>query len=508
MRKLLAAAVLSGFALPAFAVGTLVPASSRIDMVHDDARGLVYISNGSQVLRYQVSSGTFLSPIQLSGALGGLDISPDNRSIVVADLTGSTTQSWVHIVDLDTLVPRTVAVNTPDTYEGGTFTAVYDDAGRIYTTSTFNGSGWVPLRTLDPGSNTWTSVASVRQNTMLSASGDGLTIAFAESNISDGAWGLIDVPTGTFVSRNGYQNGTAWFNWEIATDRFGAQFSIPTYNGTAVYDDAYAKIGSIGTYAGALPIGVAYHPVERIAYFPFAQTSEVRVYDMNTRTQIGAYNFEFAFPWVGNHAFENGRTRISRDGSLLMVTVGGGVRIYQQYAPLQASNIADSANGGHPKAIALAGSIGNGGAISYALESGPAHGTVSISGSTATYTAVAGYDGADAFTYRASYGRASRSAVVSMSVVSPNRAPVAVDDTAHTRTTAILIPVLANDSDPDGDAISIASVTAPTAGSTAIQGTRIKFTPPKKWPTAVTFDYVIRDSKGATATARVTVTRN
>jgi hypothetical protein len=509
MRKLLAAIVLSGFALPAFAVGTFIPAGSRIDMVHDDARGLVYISNGTQVLRYHVATGTFLSPITLGGALGGMDISPDNSQLVVADMSGSAIQSWVHLVNLDTLAARVAAVDTPDAYEGGTFTAVYGANNMIYTTSTFNGSGWTPLRRLDPATGTWIDLASVRQNTMLSASGDGETIAFAENNISDGRWGLIDVPTGEIVRRDGYTNGAGWSVWEIGADRFGAQFSIPTYGGTMVYDDVYTKIATLGTYAAAAPIGVAYHPVERIAYFPFAQTSEVRVYDMDTRTQSGTINFEYPFPWTGNHAFDQGRVRISRDGSLLMVAVGGGVRIYQQYAPLQASAAAATTLAGQAKAVTLQGSVGNGGTVSYAVAETPSHGTVSIAGSVATYTPAAGYSGSDSFTYRANYGRAARVASVSMTITPPpNSAPVAVNDVAQARNAAILIPVTANDTDPDGDAISITSVTAPNAGAAAIQGNKVLYTPPKKWPAQVTFNYTISDGRGKSATARVTVTRN
>jgi hypothetical protein len=89
-----------------------------------------------------------------------------------------------------------------------------------------------------------------------------------------------------------------------------------------------------------------------------------------------------------------------------------------------------------------------------------------------------------------------------------NRAPVAVDDAAHTRRTAILIPVLANDSDPDGDAISLAAVMTPTAGSASIQGSQILFTPPSAWPMGgVTINYTISDGHGNTATAKVTVTK-
>jgi hypothetical protein len=507
MNRFLAAAVLSVLALPAHAVGTLIPASARMDAVHDDARGLVYISNGTQVLRWQESTGTFLSPIALGGQLTGMDLSPDQRTLVVADRSGSATQSWVYLVDLDTLAVRQAAVATPDTYEGGTFSVAYGADGRVYTTSTFNGSGWVPMRRYDPAGDTWTTLATVSQETMLSASGDAQTIAFAEANISSGYWGLIDVPTGG-LWRSGWDGGAHQSLFEIATDRWGSQFAIPTYQGAYVYDDAYAKVASFGTYAATLPIGVAYHPVERIAYFPFAQTSQVRVYDMATLTQTGAYDFEHGFGWTGTNAYEQGRTRISRDGSLLMVTVGGGVRAYRQYAPLQADDVAASTPVGQPVAFALGGSIGNGGALAYELATPPAHGTVSIVDQSAQYTPAPGYSGTDAFTYRVRYGRAERTATASVTVVDANRAPVANDDTARARNTAILVPVLANDSDPDGDALALVAVSPASAGSASIQGNQVRFVPPKKWPSApITFTYTVRDPGGKQDTATVSVTR-
>jgi hypothetical protein len=368
----------------------------------------------------------------------------------------------------------------------------------------------VSLRRINPVTGAATIMASICQDTMLSPSGDLQTIGFAESNISDGRWGVIDVPTGTVVQRQWYENGTSAFNFEIGTDPYGAQVTIPTYFGAKVYDDAYANVSTIGVYAGAQPIGVVYHPVERIAYFPYATTSEVRVFDMNTFTQTGSYDFQYGFSYTGNHAFGQGRTRISRDGSLLMVTVGGGVRVYRQYAALKADAVTTSTPGGQALSLNLPGSIGNGGTLAYEVAGAPAHGTVTVAANgAATYTPAAGYGGTDAFSYRVRYGRAKRVATVAITVLQPNRAPVANPDSAAARNTAISIPVLANDSDPDGDTISLAAVSTPAYGTAVIVGNQVRFTPPKKWPaTPIVFGYSIRDSKGAIAASTVTVRRN
>jgi Bacterial Ig domain len=510
-RALRLAAQLSALAVlltttSAMAVGTLAPAPQRADMVHDDTRGIIYITQGDQVLRYHIGSGTYLSPIALGGQLRGLDISADNATLAVADDATGISTGWVHLVSLNDLTSRTVPFDK-ELYESGTFSVSFGADNALYATTNYWGSGWTPMRRLDTATDTWTQLASVRQATMLSSSGDGDTIAFAETNSSDGPWGLVDVPTGQIVRRNGYTNGTSWYNYEIATDRLGSQFAIPTYGGTFIYNDAYQKVATLGQYAGAQPIGVAYHPVDRTAYFPWAQSGQVRVYDMNNFTQTGSYDFQDTFSTTGNGAFVQGRTKLSKDGSLLMVSVTGGVRFLETYAPLTAAPASANALAGVTTSLALPASIGNGGSLQYSIVRAPVHGNVVLSAGTAAYTAQPGYAGSDSFRYRVQYGRASREAEVQLTVTVPNSPPVAVNDNASARRTSILIPVLNNDSDPDGDKLTITNVTRPRVGSTAIEAGQIRFTPPRSWSGSVTFNYTIADGRGGTALATVTVVR-
>lgn len=417
---LAATIALVAFAGVAGAVGTLIPAPTRVDMVHDGKRGAIYISSGTEVLRYSIKYASFRSPIVLGGMLGGMDLSPDGNTLVVADRAGSPTQVWVHLVSLDTGASRKVRVDRGSyAMEGGIFTAVYGADGRIYTTSTFNGSGWVDMRRLDPATDTWTVLASVRQNTMLAASGDGLTIAFAESNISDGAWGLWDIPTGTLVQRQGYTNGTSWFNYEISTDRFGSEFFIPTYGGGMVYDADYKKVATLGVYAGPQPVGGAYHPVDRVAYLPWAQTSDVRIYDMDTHTQIGGLYFHEPFSHTGNYAFGPGRTKLSRDGSTLMVSVLSGVRFAQLYAPLTAAAVDVQVAQSGSLSLPLPGSIGNGGALEFALLGQPEFGQAALVGDQLQYTPQPHFLGKVSFPYRVRYGRAEQTAMITIEIVPP-----------------------------------------------------------------------------------------
>ena len=157
--------------------------------------------------------------------------------------------------------------------------------------------------------------------------------------------------------------------------------------------------------------------------------------------------------------------------------------------------------------------------LAVAAVTAPANGTATITSDTdgdntlITYTPGSGYSGADAFDYTVSDGAASATASVSVTVEPrPNRVPVAVDDTARTPfDTAVEIAVLANDTDADGDDLTVTLVTAPANGTATItsdadgNNTRVTYTPRSGHSGADTFDYTVSDGT-ASDTASVSVT--
>ena len=88
-----------------------------------------------------------------------------------------------------------------------------------------------------------------------------------------------------------------------------------------------------------------------------------------------------------------------------------------------------------------------------------------------------------------------------------NRSPVAVNDEASTLlNTPVDIGVMVNDSDPDGDALSVNSPTTPTSGSVApLAGNQYRYTPANGFTGTATFQYNVVDGRGGSASATVTV---
>jgi hypothetical protein len=136
------------------------------------------------------------------------------------------------------------------------------------------------------------------------------------------------------------------------------------------------------------------------------------------------------------------------------------------------------------------------------------NGTVSIHGRKVRYEPEPGFGGMDTFTYTVSDGNGgTATATVTVAVATENDPPLAGDDSASTtEDTPTSIRVLANDTDPDGDALQIESNSQPYSGTATQSGTTIIYTPDPDTNGTDEFTYTVTDGKGGTASATVTVT--
>ncbi len=106
--------------------------------------------------------------------------------------------------------------------------------------------------------------------------------------------------------------------------------------------------------------------------------------------------------------------------------------------------------------------------------------------------------------------QASNVAITTISVTATNDAPTAVADAASTtEDTPLSIPrstLTANDSDPEGNALTITSVQGAVNGSVALVGANVVFTPAAHYSGPASFTYTVSDGNGGTSTAAVNVT--
>ncbi|MDF4588345.1 tandem-95 repeat protein, partial [Vibrio parahaemolyticus] len=148
--------------------------------------------------------------------------------------------------------------------------------------------------------------------------------------------------------------------------------------------------------------------------------------------------------------------------------------------------------------------------VSLDAENGPKNGTVIVnSDGTVTYTPNDNYVGEDTFTYVVTSGGVSESTTVEVNVTPVNDAPVAKGDIATTQEdTAVTIDVLPNDTDVDGDTLSIQSASVPSdQGTVEIVDGKLVFTPAENFNGDAEIIYTVTDGQ-LTDEAKVTVTVN
>ncbi len=172
-----------------------------------------------------------------------------------------------------------------------------------------------------------------------------------------------------------------------------------------------------------------------------------------------------------------------------------------------------SVSGEEDRAIEWVPSVSDieGGPLECSIEAQPDHGTAEVSPdcSLGTYVPDPDSNGADSFTYVVSDGAdTSDPATVTLSVLPTNDRPVAIDDAAVTEADSpVTIQVTANDTDVDGDPLTVGLVTSPANGAIAVNGDgTLTYTPNPGFTGNDSLTYEISDGLGGTAIGTVVVT--
>lgn len=155
-------------------------------------------------------------------------------------------------------------------------------------------------------------------------------------------------------------------------------------------------------------------------------------------------------------------------------------------------------------------------ALTYAVKpgAGPSKGTLSLAGDgTFSYTPMANVNGSDRFTVVVTDGFGLwHEQIVNLDIAAVNDVPVAGNDSgvtvAYNGTKTIThASLLANDSDIDGDALSIVSISTASSGRIVMgYGNVLYYGAAEGYSGPVTFDYTVSDGHGGLTRATATLT--
>jgi len=164
------------------------------------------------------------------------------------------------------------------------------------------------------------------------------------------------------------------------------------------------------------------------------------------------------------------------------------------------------------RAVTLSATDVEGDALTYAVASAPAHGTLSGTAPNLTYRPATNYNGPDSFTFTAGDGQAiSAAATVSITVTPVNDMPVATDDAySMSEDTTLSIPapgVLGNDTDIESAVLTTRVLESTVNGTLTLNANgSFVYVPRANFSGLDVFYYYAVDGQGASTYATVVIT--
>lgn len=166
-----------------------------------------------------------------------------------------------------------------------------------------------------------------------------------------------------------------------------------------------------------------------------------------------------------------------------------------------------------PKALQLSGTDADGDSLTFQILALPQHGSLSGTLPRVTYTPTTDYQGSDEFSFRVDDGTSSSApAKVSITVAPVGDPPVGTPDAYTTSEDATLdvpaaMSVLANDTDPDGDALTATLQSEPAHGVLTFQNTgAFSYHPEVDFHGSDQFTYRVGDGVGTSNPITVLIT--
>lgn len=315
----------------AHAQSTLIPLTTRRDMVFDHSGRYLYITTSDGWVRpYNLLTRQLEPGYSLGGWLNGADISPDDSFLLIAQKNVGA-EGTIHKLNL--LTGAITNINYSLYKADGAWDIAVGSHGRALFTTNYPGTGWTPLREIDLGSNTvirrtdapTSGFSGVSNRTQVTRSLDAKRFYIVEGN-SPGNF-IYDAVTNAFGPA-AYPR-TFQIPASVAINRNGSL--LVTRRDTYATLDRSSDLSFLHSFNG-LDSGVAFDAVRDLVYVVNTTTDQIVAYDTNTylerlRFAIGEnippndpYNFT-------SGQFDTGTLVASQDGRYLALETPSGLRV-------------------------------------------------------------------------------------------------------------------------------------------------------------------------------------
>jgi hypothetical protein len=308
---------------------SLIPVTDRREHVFDAKRNRLYISTSRGVIeRYDLATETLLDPLPVGTNLYGIDISADGRWLVAQEGASTGTGGQYLKIDLNLVDAGAAPANyltrigyANYSLESGGWDIARTARGTFAADGRFAGSGWVPVRDIDPATNGTPNMPTfnnVRQDTGIGRSPDGRYLIYTESNISSGPITIYDTVTNQVVKA--IDTSTFLSGESSAVNRDGTLFGVHL-GGTRIYNRALQTVTTLTSIDG----GTAFDPVSDAFYGINSATDQLLVY--NTSDWSIANTVALGENVPGSAAMGNGVMTVALDGGQIFVSTPTGVRV-------------------------------------------------------------------------------------------------------------------------------------------------------------------------------------
>ena len=295
---------------------------------YDDANGILYLSTLSgELLRWDPSTGSFLSPVNLGGSLSSVAVSPDGSFLLVGHADTTTDSSGQEHAKIDRVSVSTLAVQSLDLpmgYSG----SPSETAGVNSVAITQNGEAVVSTLGA-PLNNVWTFSASASTpvysplnliGSQLQVADDGQDVLVLSVGVSPGEVEIYDSVAGKLTAMTGVP-GTG----RQALDIDANLAVVLTYNGNYVFDTSLNLVKNPSTLSNtAVWVGAHFSADGKDLFLLDGAHDQVIAYDTTSWAEVGAINLPAGFLSSSNPP-EAEQMAVSADGRFLFIQGPDGV---------------------------------------------------------------------------------------------------------------------------------------------------------------------------------------